>query len=189
MGGFFSSIGNALGDFFGGAQDFFGGSDFEMNPYSSQSLSALLKLMNSGGLKGNQTYNQGNDYLQNLLSGNPEAFKNFEAPYLQNFNENIVPGIAQRFAGMGTGAGGLRSSALANSLAQAGRSLQTDLAGLRSGLQMQALPQALQYAQQPIQNRLNAASQVPGQFYEIPGQKGLLQSGLEAFAGGVGRRF
>ena len=171
-----------------GIFDFLFGSDSKMKNFNPESLQALLQMLQGqGGLEGNQLYGSGSNFLQGLLNNSPDAFKNFEAPYLQNFNQNIAPGIAERFAGMGTGGGALSSSALTNSLAQAGRNLQTDLAGLRSNLQMQALPQALNYAQQPITNRFNAANAIPNQYYERPGQGGFVQGVANSFAGGIGR--
>jgi|GEM_PF-6905724 hypothetical protein len=201
MAGFFSKLaqngflGGAVGayatnkKFRGGVNDFLFGTESEMNPYNQDSLSSLQELLQGGGLQGNDLYGSGQSYLQNLLNGSPQAFQNFEAPYLQNFQQNIAPGIAERFAGAGTGGGAMSSSGLNQALAQAGRSLQTDLAGLRSGLQMQALPQALNYAQQPIQNRLNAASQIPGQYYERPGQPGFLHTAGPAIASAAANYF
>ncbi len=61
-----------------------------------------------------------------------------QAPYLQQYENEILPMISQRFAGMGTGASGLNSSGFQNTLAESANRLQTNLAGLRSGLGMQA---------------------------------------------------
>jgi hypothetical protein len=169
--------------------DFLTGSDSKMKPFNKDSLSKLMEIIQGGGLNNNQTYNQGNDYLQGLLSNDPEAFKHFEAPYMQNFEQNIIPSIAERFAGMGTGGGAGSSSGLYSSLAQAGKNLQTDLAGLRGGLQMQALPQGLNYAQQPINNSFNASNALPNQYYEQPGQPGLFQQAGKAFGYGAGQGF
>jgi hypothetical protein len=169
-----------------GIMDFFTGSDSKMKSFNPESLQALLGFLQGGGLEGNGLFGAGTDYLQNLLSNGPGAYQAFEQPYLERFNQQIAPGIAERFAGMGTGGGALSSSGLQNSLAQAGRGLQTDLAALRGQLQMQALPQAYQYAQGPLQNVLQAAQQIPNQYYERPGQQGFLQGGLNAFAGGFG---
>jgi hypothetical protein len=157
-----------------------------LNLQQQQALSQFLQQ----GIDKNPLYGAGSNYLQNLLSGSPESFQNFEAPYLQNFQQNIVPGIAERFAGGlgygGTGAGALSSSALNNSLAQAGRSLQGDLAGLRSGLQMQALPQALGYAQQPYSNQLGGLGVRSFENTYQPGNIGFLGQGLQGALGGLG---
>lgn len=166
---------------------FFTGTESSMDPYSYTSLNSLKNLIKQGGgLQQSPLFGAGQNYLQNLLSGAPGSFDAFQKPYMQNFEQNIVPGIAERFAGMGTGAGALNSSGLHQALGQAGSNLQTQLAGLHGQLQMQALPQALGYAQSPIQNILQAAGLIPGQFYETPGQPGFLQSLLGSFAHGAG---
>lgn len=175
--------------------DFFTGSQTKMKPYNKGSLRSLENILQTGGgLQQNPTYQGGNNFLQQLLSGGPEAYKQFEAPLMQNFEQNIAPGIAERYAGLGTGGGASSSSALQNSLAQAGRNLQTDIGALRGNLQMQALPQALNYAQSPLMMALQAAGLIPGQHFEIPGQQGLLhhlaygagQGLTRAAMGGIG---
>ncbi len=138
-------------------------------------------------IENSQLYQGGSNYLQGLMSNDPAAFKHFEAPYMQNFEQNIAPGIAERFAGMGTGSGALGSSGLQNSLAQAGRNLQTDLAGMRGQLQMQGLGQALNYAQQPYANAQNMMQQRPFENVYQPGQGGFVQNVGQGFAQGVGQ--
>lgn len=159
-----------------------------LTPEQQQALQQYF----SQGIGTNPLYQQGSSLLSNLLSGDPQAYKNFEAPYLQQFEQEIQPMITERFAGMGTGAGGLNSSALYNSLAQAGKNLQVDLAGLRSGLQMQAIPQALGYAQQPYANTLGGLGVHSFQPYDRPGQPnfftGLSSGILGGFGQGIGQR-
>lgn len=104
----------------------------------------------SSNIQQSPLYQSGTSYLQNLLSGSPEAFQAFEAPHLRQFQEQIVPALAERFAGMGSGA--QSSSAFQQALGQAGAGLSERLAALRAGLQSEAVPQALGYAQQPISN-------------------------------------
>lgn len=156
-------------------RQFFFGQKSKMKPFNKEALQALLDMLKGPGVAGSPLFQSGSSFLQNLLSGSPEAFQGFEAPFMQNFEQNIVPTIAERFAGAGTG-GALSSSGLNQALAQAGRNLQTDLAGLRSNLQFQALPQALGFAQQPFSNRFGIAQAIPGQYFERPGQPGFLQS-------------
>lgn len=114
-----------------------------------------------GGLGNNPTYQGGNNYLQDLFSNNPDAMNRFQEPYIQNFNERIAPDIANRFAGMGTGNSGLSSSGFQQTLAQAGRGLQTDLASMREQQRMQGANSALAYSQQPITNQMNAMEWSP----------------------------
>lgn len=191
LGSSFGPIGTGVGAVTGGLMGLFGGGDKQPQ---IRNQSVLTKAQERGlsdyfrkGIDKSPLYQQGSSYLQNLLSGNPQAYQAFEAPYLQNFNEVIAPGIAERFAGMGTGAGGLSSSALANSLAQAGRSLQTDLAGLRSGLQMQSLPQALGFAQQPYSNTLAGLGVQGFQNYERPGQPSFMTGLGSGILGSLGQ--
>lgn len=77
--------------------------------------------------------------LQELLMGTPEAYQQFEAPYLRQFQEQTLPQIAERFAG----AGALGSSGFGQSLGAAGAGLQENLAQMRSQAQMGALQSAL----------------------------------------------
>ncbi len=150
-----------------------------MDPFQQQAFQRMFQ----NPINESPLYSSGASYLQQLLSGSPESTQAFEAPYLQQFNQQIVPQIAERFAGMGTGAGAGNSSALYNSLSQAGGNLQTNLAGLRSGLQMQALPQALGYAQQPYSNTLAASQVSPFAYQNQRGQQGL----LGGITGGLGQ--
>ena len=124
-----------------------------VSTFSPEQQSLFQQLMQSlqgaqGNISQNPLYKGGTNYLQNLFSGSPEAFSAFEAPYLRQFNEQTVPALAERFTGLGA----RNSSAFQQALGQAGSGLSESLASLRSGLQMQALPQALGYAQQPFSN-------------------------------------
>lgn len=72
-------------------------------------------------------------YYQGLLSPDSKAYEAQKAPMMREFQEQIMPGIAERFAGVG----GMSSSGFNQTAAQAGSSLEERLAALRSGLQMQ----------------------------------------------------
>lgn len=104
----------------------------------------------SSNIQQSPLFQEGSSFLQNLLSGKPEATAAFEAPYLRQFQEQIVPGLAERFSGLGAGA--QSSSAFSQALGAAGAGLSENLASLRGQLQLGALPQALGYAQQPVSN-------------------------------------
>jgi len=82
----------------------------------------------------------GFDYLQQILSGDEEAFKAFEDPIKRQFEQEVVPGIAERFAGLGSG-GAQNSSAMQQTLGRAGTELSQNLAQLRAGLKSDALSQ------------------------------------------------
>lgn len=135
----------------------------------------------------NPLFQQGSNFLQQLLSGSPESMRSFEAPAMRQFNEQIVPGLAERFSGLGAGA--QSSSAFQQALGQAGAGLSENLQALRSGLQFGALPQALGYSQQPISNLQGLGSLGLGSqaFGYVPRQQGFLRQLLTALAGGVGQ--
>lgn len=134
-------------------------------------------------------YNRGYNYLKDLFSPDSEAMAAFEAPYLRQFNEEIIPSIAERFTQLG--AGSQSSSAFNQALAQQAGSLQERLASLRTGMQMSALPQALGYAQAPVQSYFNRASLALGspgiQQMAIPNTPGFGQQFGGALAGGLGQ--
>lgn len=105
----------------------------------------------------NQGYGQGMDWLMSMFN-DPEFFNNFEAPLQRQFQEQTVPDLANRFASMGSG-GSLGSTGFRNQLAREGSNLSTNIAALRGGMQQQAVPQMLQYAQQPFSNLMNLYGQ------------------------------
>lgn len=152
-----------------------------MAPQQQQLFQQLLSGMFGGGQ--NPLFGAGQNYLQQLLGGGPEATAAFEAPYLRQFQEQTVPGLAERFAGLGSGA--QSSSAFQQALGQAGAGLSENLASLRSGLQMQALPQALQYSQQPF-NQARSLLDVSSLGF-APKQTPWWQSLLAGLGGGVGQ--
>lgn len=86
---------------------------------------------------------QGLEFLQSILSQAPEAMRQFEAPALRQFEEEILPTIAERFTGQ-LGAGSARSSAFGQQLGQAGASLQERLSAQRGTQSTQALQQLMQ---------------------------------------------
>lgn len=139
----------------------------------------------SSNIQQSPLYQQGSSFLQNLLSGSPEATAAFEAPYMRQFNEQIVPGLAERFTGLGAQS----SSAFTQALGSAGASLQEQLASLRGNLGLQAAGQGLQYAQQPISNYQGMAGLGLGtqtQAY-APKQQPFWQRLLLGLSGGVGQ--
>ena len=154
----FGPWGTAVGGAIGGLSGLFGGGDKgkqkQVSNFTPSQNQAFQNYWDKP-ITNNSTYQSGNQYIQNLLSGNPEAYAAFEAPLMRQFQEQTMPGIAERFAGMGTGAGAGGSSALYNSLGRAGADFSTNIANLRGNMQMQALPQALQYAQQPYSNAMS----------------------------------
>lgn len=123
-----------------------------MNRGQRNALQQLLGSLQgqSSNIQQSPLFQQGSSFLQNLLSGSPEATAAFEAPFMRHFNEQVVPGLAERFSGLGAGA--QSSSAFSQALGSAGAGLSESLASLRGQMQLGGLGQALGYAQQPISN-------------------------------------
>ncbi len=90
--------------------------------------------------------------LQSMLDPNSDFFKNFENQQMNQFNEQTLPNIAERFAG----GGALSSSGFGQALGGAASGLQSNLAAGKSNLIMQALQQLLGQYNQQTQNVLNA---------------------------------
>jgi hypothetical protein len=111
----------------------------------------MQRLLSGGGIDQNPTFKSGQNYIQNLLSGSPESFEAFERPYKSQFEQEIVPGLAERFSGLGA----QKSSGFQQALGAAGANLSERLASLRGQMQLGALGQGLQYAQQPYSNLQN----------------------------------
>lgn len=107
------------------------GQNEQVSTLTGSQRSALDQALS--GLQGGGGIESALKYFQDLLSNNPDAFKAFEAPAMRQFNEQIIPGIAERFSG--TGAGAQSSGAFQRALGQAGASLSEQLQAMRAGLQ------------------------------------------------------
>jgi hypothetical protein len=118
--------------------------------------------------------------LAGLASGDPEALQAFEQPLMRQFQEETIPGLASRFAGMGSG-GALGGSGFRNAALREGSNLQERIGAQRAGLQMQATGQ--------LGNLFGQATQpqfMPG---EMPATEGFLPFLVGNFARGAGQAF
>ena len=145
-------------------------------------LENLLGQLNqmSGGGGGMQ---QAMQTLMGFLDPNSEQYKNFEAPYMQEFQQQTIPGLAERFAGLGGGmGGGLSSSGFGQALGAAGSNLQTQLAQMKSNMQRQAAGDIFgQYNQMSGQGLGTRAFENQYQ----PGNTGLVGQAVSGLAGGI----
>jgi len=98
----------------------------DQEPLSTQAINAGLG-EGAGGAFGDAA-----DYYRSNLSDNPADFNAFAAPQLRQYNEDIVPGISEQFAGMG--AGGLSSSGFQNAQIQGATDLSERLGAIRANL-------------------------------------------------------
>lgn len=135
-----------------------------------------------------QGYNQGLNYLLNLYNQSPDAFDKFKAPYMRQFQQEVVPGIAERFSSMG--AGSRNSSAFNQAMARAGEGLSGTLASQMEGLKSNLLSQLLGFSSAPMsqyQNLLNGLLGVRS-FENIyqPGTQGMVAPMMGGLASGIG---
>lgn len=98
--------------------------------FADKLIDMLNKMSSSqGGYSGAENY-----YNKFLGPDKAQAYQDFSEPYLQQFNQKILPDIAERFGARGA----LSSSGFAQALGGAGADLQSQLAQLFSSLQSQA---------------------------------------------------
>lgn len=201
MAGFFSKLGayGGLGGlpgayatnkkFRSGANDFLFGTDDqtdqlsnytpEQRQYFDQFIQQLMGLQGQGG-----GVNQATNLLQQYMDPQSEVYRNFEKPYQQQFEQETVPMLAERFAGAGAQGGALSSSGFGQALGAAGSNLQTNLAQMKSQMQRQSIGDILGLFQNMTGQALGAQ---PFSYQFKPGSQGLVPTALTAFAGGLGR--
>ena len=157
----FGPVGTAAGGLFGLLSGFFGSGKEKMKKVPTMSkdqlalLSRIEQMINPQGSLG-QGYEGAIDYQKQLMDPSSEAVQQFTQPYIDQFNQQIVPRLAERFAGFGAEGGGLSSSGFGQSLSTAGSTLQNQLALLKAGLGQQAANSLMnQYGNQQ-QMALNA---------------------------------
>lgn len=153
-----------------------------LSPEQKQILQQLLG--NIQGLGGQGGYGQATNLLQQYLDPSSEIYGGFEAPYRQEFEQQTIPNLAERFAGQGAQGGALSSSGFGQAIGAAGANLQTDLARMKSGLQRQSIQDILgQYSTMTGQG----LGIQPFMYYNKPGSQGFLptavSAGLRAFGG------
>ena len=130
---------------------------------------------------------QATGMLQQYMDPNSDVYKNFEKPYMQQFEDETVPMLAERFAGMGGGmGGGLSSSGFGQSLGAAGSQLQTNLAQMKSQMQRQSIMDMLSQFNQMSGLGLGTQSFSYG---HQPASQGLVPGAVNAFAQGAGKAF
>ncbi len=148
----------------------------EQGQFGNELISFLQSMMQPGG-----GFALSNQYDQGLLQQGPDAFNQFSAPYMQQFEEQILPQIAERFAGQGA----LSSSGFGQSLGGAASGFQANLAQLFSQLQAQAAQRQQGQFQGLANTGLNYS---PFAYQEQQGNPGFLPqaaaAGIKAYGGG-----
>lgn len=103
-------------------------------PQQQQLFQQLMSAISGQGAGG--AFGDSSDYFRQLLSDDPELMQQFFAPEQRRFQQETIPGLAEQFAGMGSGA--LSSSGFRNAAVNAGTDLQERLGSIRAGLKQQA---------------------------------------------------
>jgi len=110
------------------------------------------------------------------------------------FREQTIPGLAERFTGMG--AGGQRSSAFQGALGRAGAGLEENLAGMKSGIGLQQQGMEQQRMQSLLASLLGGGMQPSFESYYTPRTQQsygilpyLLGGGQQAAMGMLGSMF
>ncbi len=149
-----------------------------MSPQQQKLFSQLMQMLNPQS-NFTQGFQQSNDLMQQYLDPSSEAVDRFTDPYMREFNEQTIPGLSERFAGMNAMGSGLSSSGFGQALGGAGAGLQERLAQIRSGLGMQAGQQLMNQYGNMSQNAL---SQRPFGYTYQPGTPGLLGNFTSGYA-------
>ena len=122
-------------------------------------------------------FGQAGDYWRDLLSNDSATMSQLSAPEMRNFNENIIPGLSEQFAGMG--AGGLSSSGFRNAAVGAGTDLSERLGAIRAKLRENAAHGLMGLGQQGLGNYSHDVMTKPGS----PGLLGMIAPALGTAAG------
>lgn len=155
-----------------------------MDAGQQQVMQMLQQALAGGGIfgAGNAPYQAGMGYLQDLYSQSPQAFGRLQEPYMQQFQQQIVPGIAERFSQ----AGGRSSSAFNQAMGQAGAGLESGLASMFENLRSQNLGNLMGMTEMPYKQALGLLGQKPFGYTYEPGSEGFLSGMLGGLGGGIG---
>lgn len=166
---------------------------FEGTPEKHERVSTLLpeqqelyKQLQAAGMGegAGGAFGESADYYRNLLSNNPEDMNAFAAPEMRRFNEQIIPGLSEQFAGMG--AGGLSSSGFRNAAVSAGTDLSERLGAMRAQLRQQGAQGLQSIGQQGLGNFSQDVMTQPGtQGFLSSAAPGVGKAATSYFSGGM----
>ncbi len=155
---------------------------------NSQLMQVLQQLDPSGQL--GQAYTQAIGGMQDFMDPSSEAMQRFSDPYMRQFEQETIPGIAERFAGAGAMGGGLSSSGFGQALSSAAGNLQSQLASMKTGVQRQAMGDIMNQYGNMTGQAFQAQPFAIGRRQSEPGLLGhYAQSGFPGFGSMVGSAF
>jgi hypothetical protein len=157
-------------DIIGGTGDTHGQRS-KLNPRQQKQLKQLQDAIEKKGAGG--AFGESADYYRDLLSPDSQTANEMFKPEQRRFNEEIIPGLSEQFAGMG--AGGLSSSGFRNAAVGAGTDLSERLGAIRAKLKAEGAAGLSNLGQLGLKDYTNNTY--------TPGTGG----GAEAFAKGGGQ--
>lgn len=151
-------------------------------PLQNQLEASAMK-QGAGGVYGDVA-----DYYRGNLSNDPTDFNAMAAPEMRRYNEQIIPDIAEQYAGMGSGA--LSSSGFQNAAVNAGADLSERLGAIRANLRQnsaQGLQQIGSQALNPtVENVMHQGQPGFGQTF-ASGLGSAIGSGITGGFGSLGK--
>lgn len=154
-----------------GAMDFLTGTPEKrenvstLRPEQEQIYNQLIGAGMGKGAGG--AYGSAADFYYDIMNNDPEMLQQLFAPEMRRFNQDIIPGLAEQFAGMGSGA--LSSSGFRNAGVQAGTDLSERLAQMRMGLRQNAAQGLQNIGQAGLGNYSQNMVTQPGTSGFLPG--------------------
>lgn len=133
--------------------------DKNQQPLYQQYQNAMMN-QGAGGASGAAA-----DYYRDLLSNDSQTYNQMAAPEMRQFNEEIIPGLSEQFAGMGSG--GLSSSGFRNAAVGAGTDLSERLGAMRAQLRAQGAQGLSQMSQFGLQDFSTVTPGQAGFFQQI----------------------
>ncbi len=153
-----------------------------LRPEQEQLYNQLQKAGMQQGAGG--AFGDAADYYRGLLGNSDEDFNQFAAPQMRQFNEQIIPGLSEQFAGMGSG--GLSSSGFRNAAVNAGTDLSERLGSIRANLRQQGAAGLQNIGQQGLQSYSQNMVTQPGSEGFLSQMAPAIGTALGSFGGPIG---
>jgi hypothetical protein len=126
------------------------------------------------------------DYYRNLLGDNSADFNSFAAPQMRQYNEDIMPGIAEQYATGGGGQGSFSSSGFRNAQVQGATDLAERLGAIRANLRQSGAQGLQNIGQAGLQNFSQNMVTQPGSEGFLSNIAPAIGTALGSFGGPLG---
>lgn len=175
----------SVGNFFGGTPE----KHKRVSTLREEQEPLYQQLVNAGQNPGaGGAFGDAADYYRDLLSNDSQTAQSMFAPEQRRFREQIIPDLAEQFAGMGSG--GLSSSGFRNASINAGTDLSERLGAIRANLRAQGAAGLANIGQQGLQNySQDVVTQQGSPGFLAQAGPALAQAGLAYATGGASLPF